>query len=48
VKTISPNLPLKLNNTGLPDKLKSGIGALSGISMNIVRVHYNSSKTRAT
>lgn len=29
---------------GLPDKLKSGIEALSGMSMDHVRVHYNSPK----
>lgn len=34
----------KLNNTGLPDNLKSGIEALSGMSMNHVKVHYNSSQ----
>lgn len=32
------------NPTGLPDRLKSGIENLSGLSMNDVRVHYNSSK----
>lgn len=32
------------NNTGLPDKLKSGIENLSGHSMDDVKVHYNSSK----
>ena len=37
-------LPSKQNNTGLPDNLKSGIEALSGISMDEVRVHYNSPK----
>ena len=37
-------LPSKRNNTGLPDNLKSGIEALSGISMDEVRVHYNSPK----
>ncbi|WEK00447.1 MAG: DUF4157 domain-containing protein [Candidatus Sphingomonas phytovorans] len=30
------------NRTGMPDNLKSGIEALSGISMNGVKVHYNS------
>jgi hypothetical protein len=30
------------NNTGLPDRLKTGIESLSGISMDHVRVHYNS------
>lgn len=32
------------NPSGLPDKLKVGIENLSGLSMNDVRVHYNSSK----
>lgn len=32
------------NNTGLPDNLKSGIEHLSGMSMDHVRVHYNSSQ----
>lgn len=32
------------NNTGLPDKLKTGIENLSGYSMDDVKVHYNSSK----
>lgn len=34
----------KQNNTGLPDNLKSGIESVSGISMDSVRVHYNSSQ----
>ncbi|GAL87493.1 oxidoreductase, aldo/keto reductase family [Sporocytophaga myxococcoides] len=34
----------KENNTGLPDDLKSGVENLSGISMNDVKVHYNSDK----
>lgn len=34
----------KPNNTGLPDNLKSGIEHLSGLSMDSVRVHYNSSQ----
>ncbi len=32
------------NRTGLPDQLKSGIESLSGLAMDDVRVHYNSSK----
>ncbi|HXU92525.1 MAG TPA: DUF4157 domain-containing protein [Gallionella sp.] len=36
--------PAKPNNTGLPDNLKSGIESLSGISMDNVKVHYNSSQ----
>ncbi|EDP97743.1 DUF4157 domain-containing protein [Kordia algicida OT-1] len=34
----------KKNNTGLPNKLKSGIENLSGHSMDDVKVYYNSSK----
>ena len=34
----------QVNKTGLPDNLKSGIENLSGMSMNDVKVHYNSSK----
>ncbi len=34
----------KLNNTGLPDNLKAGIEALSGMSMDHVKVNYNSDK----
>lgn len=32
------------NKTGMPDNLKSGIEGLSGMSMDHVKVHYNSSK----
>lgn len=32
------------NQTGMPDNLKNGIESLSGMSMDGVRVHYNSSK----
>ncbi len=35
---------LKANNTGLPDQLKTGVESLSGISMDNVKVHYNSDK----
>jgi|GEM_PF-3887633 len=35
---------IKVNKTGLPDQLKSGIEHLSGYSMNDVKVHYNSNK----
>lgn len=37
------NEPVK-NNTGLPDRLKTGIERLSGSSMDDVKVHFNSSK----
>ena len=32
----------RANNTGLPDQLKAGVEALSGLAMDDVRVHYNS------
>ncbi len=32
------------NHTGLPDELKAGVEKLSGISLDDVKVHYNSSK----
>lgn len=32
------------NNTGLPDSLKSGVEGLSGVSLDDVNVHYNSTK----
>lgn len=34
----------KPNHTGLPDRLKTGVESLSGMSMDHVRVHYNSDK----
>jgi hypothetical protein len=37
-------LQLKENKTGLPDKLKAGVEALSGYRLDDVRVHYNSDK----
>ncbi|MFZ6776479.1 DUF4157 domain-containing protein [Undibacterium sp. Ji83W] len=33
-----------INDTGLPNQLKVGIESLSGMSMDTVKVHYNSSK----
>ena len=32
------------NKTGLPDNVKSGVEQLSGVSLNDVKVHYNSPK----
>jgi Domain of unknown function (DUF4157) len=32
------------NDTGLPDRLKSGIESLAGLSLDNVKVHYNSSQ----
>ncbi|WP_445455557.1 eCIS core domain-containing protein [Flavobacterium sp. HNIBRBA15423] len=37
-------LQKKINNTGLPNNLKSGIENLSGHAMDDVKVHYNSNK----
>lgn len=34
----------KPNKTGLPDNLKAGVESLSGMSMDNVKVHYNSSQ----
>lgn len=35
---------LKENNTGIPDGLKTGMEQVSGISLDHVKVHYNSPK----
>jgi hypothetical protein len=35
------------NRTGMPDRLRSGVEALSGLSMGDVRVHYGSSRPAA-
>jgi len=43
-ETQTPPIQKTANKTGLPDKLKVGIENLSGLSMDDVRVHYNSSK----
>ncbi|MGL6315014.1 eCIS core domain-containing protein [Vibrio sp. WXL103] len=37
----------KPNHTGLPDNLKSGMESVSGMSLDHVKVHYNSSKPAA-
>ncbi len=42
--TQSSPAPKPENKTGMPDKLKTGIENLSGLSMDDVRIHYNSSK----
>ncbi len=42
--TSSEIVQQKPNKTGLPDSLKTGIEGLSGIGMDDVKVHYNSSK----
>src|ERR1700752_4358250 len=33
-----------VNRTGMPNRLKEGVEALSGISLDDVKVHYNSSR----
>lgn len=39
-----PARPPRPNRTGLPDHLKSGVEALSGVSLDGVKVHYGSQK----
>jgi hypothetical protein len=34
----------RANNTGLPDNLKSGVESLAGMSLDNVKVHYNSAR----
>lgn len=41
---LSSDITAKPNNTGLPNQLKTGIESLSGMSMDHVKVHYNSSQ----
>ena len=42
---MKPNKPPSPpNRTGLPDALKAGVEALSGISMDNVQVHYNAAR----
>jgi hypothetical protein len=41
---LSESAEVKLNNTGLPDNLRAGVESLSGLSMDNVKVHYNSSQ----
>ncbi len=40
----NPPLQRQANNTGLPDRLKSGVEALSGYHLDDVQVHYHSAK----
>ena len=39
--TLNPPVQRRVNSTGLPDALKSGVEDLSGLSLDDVRVHYN-------
>jgi hypothetical protein len=43
----SSSIQRKPNSTGLPNDLKSGMENLSGMSLDHVKVHYNSSKPAA-
>ncbi|MEY4239997.1 MAG: hypothetical protein RL339_2598 [Pseudomonadota bacterium] len=38
----APGCTGQANRTGLPDRLKQGIEALSGFRLDHIRVHYNS------
>jgi len=40
----APDPVAPANRTGMPDRLKSGIEAVSGLSMDAVRVHYESAR----
>jgi len=44
LKSTQAMMAAKPNNTGLPNQLKAGVENLSGMSMDHVRVHYNSDK----
>ncbi len=39
-----PALQKKENKTGMPDNLKAGVENLSGVALDDVKVHYNSSR----
>lgn len=43
----APTVQRQPNKTGLPENLKSGMENLSGMSLDHVRVHYNSAKPTA-
>ena len=40
----APPLAVRPHHTGLPERLKTGIEALSGLALDAVRVHYHSAK----
>ena len=44
VQRAEPDRARRANDTGLPDTLKTGIEALSGVSLDNVKVHYNSAQ----
>jgi hypothetical protein len=43
-RAVSSLVQRQRNDTGLPDELKSGIETLSGVSLDAVRVHYDSAQ----
>ena len=43
-QTVAQRQVVKPNSTGMPDELKTGIESLSGMNMDGVKVHYNSSR----
>lgn len=43
-QSASKQVPHQPNRTGMPDSLKSGVEQMSGLSMEDVRVHYNSDR----
>ena len=43
-QSASKQVPHQPNRTGMPDSLKSGVEQISGLSMEDVRVHYNSDR----
>ncbi|WP_294940826.1 DUF4157 domain-containing protein [Tardiphaga sp.] len=43
-RAVSPSPIQRINRTGLPDQLKAGAESLSGLSLDDVQVHYNSSE----
>ena len=47
LKSTSEETQQQPNNTGLPDQLKQGVEHLSGMSLDDVNVHFNSSKPSA-
>jgi hypothetical protein len=44
IRRLLADVAPRTNRTGLPDQLKAGVESLSGVAMDDVRVHYNSSK----
>jgi hypothetical protein len=45
--TPAQRFPIQRNDTGIPDRLKTGMEQLTGMSLDHVKVHYNSSKPAA-